>query len=80
MRQIFFKFNLLLIINTMNKNIKIRLFSVWSIGKKKFNTSDIKERKIAPKKAISHIWLISKFFFLFTQIPEAISMKEETHE
>ena len=40
------------------------------IGKIKFNAIEINDKKIAPKKAISHISTTSNFFFFLKKNPE----------
>ena len=49
--------------NNAIKNIKTMLLNTLLIGKIKFNAIEVNDKKIVPKKAISQISTISKFFF-----------------
>jgi hypothetical protein len=66
--------------NNIIRDIKKMLLSSLLIGKIKFNATEINDKKIAPKKAISHISTISNFFFFFKKNPEEISINEDNIE
>lgn len=66
--------------NNIIRDIKTMLLNNLLIGKIKFNAIEINDKKIAPKKAISHISTISNFFFFFKKNPEEISINEDNIE
>lgn len=66
--------------NNIIRDIKTILLSSLLIGKIKFNAIEINDKKIAPKNAISHISIISKFFFFLKKNPEEISINEDNIE
>ena len=66
--------------NNIIKDIKTMLLNTLLIGKIKFNAIEINDKKIAPKKAISHMSTISIFFFFLKKKPEEISINDDNIE
>ena len=66
--------------NNIIKDIKTMLLNTLLIGKIKFNAIEINDKKIAPKKAISHMSTISNFFFFLKKKPEEISINDDNIE
>jgi hypothetical protein len=66
--------------NNIIKDIKTMLLNTLLIGKIKFNAIEINDKKIAPKKAISHMSTISNFIFFLKKKPEEISINDDNIE